>query len=157
MQKIKERGANAVPPKKHASAYIIFGKEKRAEILLRSPQAKVTQVVKEIAACWGRMNKEDRHKYNVLAKRGKFKFEFSCLDKERYDKELKGLVKFSKSLYKPKKCLSAYMIFVKEVSYIFSFTLQTRPKIVQANPDMGALIVMKYVGKAWKNLTKQER
>lgn len=103
------------------------------------------------------MNKEDRHKYNVLAKRGKFKFEFSCLDKERYDKELKGLVKFSKSLYKPKKCLSAYMIFVKEVSYIFSFTMQTRPKIVQANPDMGALIVMKYVGKAWKNLTKQER
>jgi hypothetical protein len=27
MQKLKERGGNAVPPKKSASAYIIFGKE----------------------------------------------------------------------------------------------------------------------------------
>jgi hypothetical protein len=29
MQKLKERGNNAVPPKKSASAYIIFGKEVR--------------------------------------------------------------------------------------------------------------------------------
>ena len=27
MQKLKDRGTNAVPPKKSASAYIIFGKE----------------------------------------------------------------------------------------------------------------------------------
>lgn len=27
MQKLKNRGSNAVPPKKSASAYIIFGKE----------------------------------------------------------------------------------------------------------------------------------
>lgn len=27
MQKLKDRGNNAVPPKKSASAYIIFGKE----------------------------------------------------------------------------------------------------------------------------------
>ena len=27
MQKLKERGSNAVPPKKSASAYILFGKE----------------------------------------------------------------------------------------------------------------------------------
>jgi hypothetical protein len=27
MQKLKDRGSNAVPPKKSASAYIIFGKE----------------------------------------------------------------------------------------------------------------------------------
>ena len=29
MTKIKDRGSSAVPPKKSASAYIIFGKEKR--------------------------------------------------------------------------------------------------------------------------------
>ena len=39
-----------------------------------------------------------------------------CVDKERYEKELKNLAKHSKTLHKPKKCLSAYMIFVKEVS-----------------------------------------
>lgn len=32
MQKLKERGSNAVPPKKSASAYIIFGKEVRCSI-----------------------------------------------------------------------------------------------------------------------------
>jgi hypothetical protein len=29
MQKLKDRGSSAVPPKKSASAYIIFGKEVR--------------------------------------------------------------------------------------------------------------------------------
>lgn len=39
MQKLKERGNNAVPPKKSASAYIIFGKEVRKffEENLQSP------------------------------------------------------------------------------------------------------------------------
>jgi hypothetical protein len=34
MQKLKERGTNAVPPKKSASAYIIFGKEVRFEQII---------------------------------------------------------------------------------------------------------------------------
>jgi hypothetical protein len=49
MQKIKDRGSSALPPKKSASAYIIYGKEKRAEILKRNPLAKVTEVVREMA------------------------------------------------------------------------------------------------------------
>jgi hypothetical protein len=60
MQRLKERGTNAVPPKKHASAYIMFQKEKRPEILKRNPMAKVTEVVKEIAYCWGKMLKTDK-------------------------------------------------------------------------------------------------
>ena len=119
MQKLKERGTNAVPPKKHASAYIMFQKEKRPEILKRNPMAKVTEVVKEIAYCWGRMQKTDKQKYRDAAKR----------DKERYERELKTLHSFSNQLKKPKKCLSAYMIFVQE----------TRPLIVKLNPNMGAL------------------
>jgi HMG-box domain len=71
MQKLKDRGTGAVPPKKSASAYIIFGKEKRSEILWRNPLSKVTEVVKEIAKCWGLMSKEDKHKYKEAAKRGK--------------------------------------------------------------------------------------
>jgi len=58
MQKIKDRGTGSKPPKKPASAYILFQKEKRAEILKRSPKAKVTEVVKEIAKCWRALNKE---------------------------------------------------------------------------------------------------
>lgn len=65
------------------------------------------------------MTKEDRQKYKEAAKR----------DKERYEKELRALESHSSMLKKPKKCLSAYMIFVKE----------TRPLIVDAHPEMGAL------------------
>ena len=46
--------------------------QKRPEILARNPQAKVTEVVKEIARCWGLMTKEDRSKYKEQAKRGNF-------------------------------------------------------------------------------------
>lgn len=70
MQKIKDRGSSAVPPKKSASAYIIYGKEKRAEILKRNPLTKVTAVVKEMAWCWGELSKEDKQKYKDAAKRG---------------------------------------------------------------------------------------
>ena len=72
MQKIKDRGNKAVPPKKSASAYIIFGKEKREEILKKDPLTKVTAVVKEIARCWGLMSKEEKLKYKEAAKRGKY-------------------------------------------------------------------------------------
>ena len=61
----------------------------------------------------------ERQKYKDFAKK----------DKERYEKELKQLESLSHGLKKPKKCLSAYMIFVQE----------TRPKICEAYPDMGAL------------------
>jgi hypothetical protein len=43
---------------------------------------------------------------------------------------------------KPKKCLSAYMIFVREM----------RPQIVRENQGMKVLYVMKEVGKRWKGL-----
>ena len=75
------------------------------------------------------MSKEDRMVYKMEAKR----------DKERYERELKTLENQSSTIKKPKKCLSAYMIFVKE----------TLPKIVTANPTMGALEVMQEVGRAW--------
>lgn len=73
--------------------------------------------MKEIAQCWGRMTKEDRLKYKEAAKRGII-IEFNIIfkDKERYEKELRSLESYSEKLKKPKKCLSAYMIFVKEVT-----------------------------------------
>jgi hypothetical protein len=61
------------------------------------------------------------------------------LEKERYDKQIKQLEGFSATLKKPKKCLSAYMIFVKE----------TRPSIVLKYPELGALDIMKRVGELW--------
>jgi hypothetical protein len=68
------------------------------------------------------------------------------VDKERYESEIKILVDCSDNLKKPKKCLSAYMIFVKE----------TRPTIVEAHPQLGALEIMKKVGEMWQSLLKAE-
>lgn len=73
-------------------------------------------------------------------------------DKQRYDEEVKLLTQNGQSLEelqkiqtkKPKKCLSAYMIFVKE----------RRSKISDSNPGMPVLQIMKEVGKEWKALTK---
>lgn len=67
--------------KKPASAYIIFGKEKRKVILSETPTARVTEVVKEIARCWSLLGKEQRAQYKEAAKR----------DKERYEIDLKLL------------------------------------------------------------------
>jgi hypothetical protein len=39
-----------------------------------------------------------------------------CIDKERYSKELKELARSNKTLNKPKKPLTPYMLFVREVS-----------------------------------------
>ena len=43
------------------------------------------------------------------------------------------------SIEKPKKCLSAYMIFVREM----------RQKVTEENPHMKVLDVMKEVGRRW--------
>ncbi|CDW77225.1 UNKNOWN [Stylonychia lemnae] len=93
MQKLKNRGNNAVPPKKSASAYILFGKDKRGEILKRNPKTKVTEVVKEIAQSWSVLPKQEKQKYKEASKR----------DRERYEKELRTLESFSTNLKKPKK------------------------------------------------------
>ena len=45
--------------------------QKRAEILKRSPRAKVTEVVKEIAKCWRALSKEERMPYKECARKGK--------------------------------------------------------------------------------------
>ena len=48
---------------------------------------------------------------------------------------------------RPKKCLSSYMIFVKD----------RRSKISKANPDMPVLQIMKEVGKEWQSLIPENR
>lgn len=82
------------------------------------------------------MNKEERQPYKDKARK----------DKERYEFQLKQLTGSSTTLKRPKKCLSAYMIFVKE----------TRPRIVVDNPTLGALVIMKKVGELWQTLLAKE-
>ena len=77
------------------------------------------------------------------------------LDKKRYEKEMssfkeKGGTKEMLQKIKaasPKKCLSAYMIFVRE----------TRHRIQSDNLDMPALQIMKEVGREWQELSDEGR
>jgi hypothetical protein len=103
------------PPKKSASAYIIFGKEFRSRITSQNPDLKISDTVRQIASAWNGLSAKDKQKYHSAARKGNISILFiSTLDRERYDKELQILSNFD--LRKPKKCLSAYMIFVREVS-----------------------------------------
>lgn len=56
------------------SAYTIYGKEMRKLILQRSPNTKVTDVIREIAYNWRRISFNEREKYLQLAKKGKAVF-----------------------------------------------------------------------------------
>jgi len=55
----------AVAPKRPSSAYIIYQREKRAEILARAPSMKITDQIKEIASCWSRTSRSERLKFIV--------------------------------------------------------------------------------------------
>jgi len=100
--------------------------------MLQTPGIKVTEVVKQIAKLWQCLSKEEKQRYKEAAKKGRSSFtsKFSYkifpskissflthfyLDKERYLRELKELTKSNKTVNKPKKPLTPYMIFVREV------------------------------------------
>lgn len=75
-------------------------------------------------------------------------------DKERYKNEMEDMQKLKdrykindSDLNKPKKCLSSYMIFVREV----------RSKVTQEFPDMNALDVMKEVGRRWQQISDTDK
>lgn len=94
------------------------------------------------------MMKELGKMWSSLAPKQKAIFEeFANRDKKRYDlemKEFKGRGGNASKLCeveqkRPKKCLSAYMIFVRE----------TRSTISKQNQDMHVLEIMKQVGKRW--------
>ena len=86
----------------------------------QNPGIKVTEVVKQIARMWQSLTKDDKLRYKELAKQGTIFLSnnhFFFLDKERYLNELKDLTRCNKALDRPKKPLTPYMLFVREVSF----------------------------------------
>lgn len=101
--------------------------------------------MKQLGKIWSNLSKEERKSYEDVAKK----------DKDRYEIEMKNLTVNGRTVEilhevehkRPKKCLSAYMIFVRDV----------RSKISKANPDMPVLQIMKEVGHRWQGLSDSER
>ena len=103
--------------------------------------------MKEIGRQWGLMSEHTKAQYKMIANK----------DKERYNKQIEMInqlkTRISKeqlnrqTLTRPKKCLSAYMIFVREM----------RQRVTDENPDMKVLDVMKEVGHRWQNINPTEK
>ena len=92
-----------------------------------SPLAKTAEVVRKIASIWNEMSEKQKSPYRGLARKGIAAIILIMIEKERYDNEMKKLKEISGDLIVPKKSLSAYMIFVKEVSFrIFTFPRHAR-------------------------------
>jgi hypothetical protein len=120
-------------------------------------------MMKELGAEWSSMSQQKKVQFFSKAEEGAYSFVFlvtsiiqlwlyltSLLDKKRYELEVQdfaekcGNPKLLKEIEqnRPKKALSAYMIFVRK----------TRSEICKKYPDMHALQIMKEVGKTWQNL-----
>ena len=100
--------------------------------------------MKEIGRQWGALPKDVKDTYKEIADQ----------DKERYNRQLEQIRKLkeentegNETVEKPKKCLSAYMIFVRE----------TRQKVTRENPHMKVLDVMKEVGRRWQSISPEEK
>ena len=66
-------------------------------------------------------------------------------------------MKSNHAIDRPKKPLTPYMLFVRDVRFALnSLFLQTRPKVVKDHPNIPALDIMKEVGKTWQNISKEE-
>ena len=131
-------------PKKSLTAYTLFVKIKRKELQERNPTATTPELMKEIGRLWKSINEKDKTWYQNMASK----------DKERYKKEMDQMQKLKErhkmndcELRRPKKCLSSYMIFVREV----------RTKVTDDFPDMNALDVMKEVGRRWQSISMVDK
>eukprot|EP00744_Colponema_vietnamica_P000996 GILI01001710.1.p1 GENE.GILI01001710.1~~GILI01001710.1.p1 ORF type:complete len:268 (+),score=92.14 GILI01001710.1:138-941(+) len=146
-KKTRRRRARRAPgaPKRPLSAYMIFGKEMRPRIIEEHPDFSVTDVMKEIGRRWAELNQEEKCPFEEKASE----------DKQRYEAELSSYTgplkvppkqKF-KDPDRPKRGLSAYMVFAKEI----------RPFVVAENPDLTTPDIMKQIGLRWANLTEEEK
>jgi hypothetical protein len=131
-------------PKKSLTAYTLFVKIKRQELQEKNPSATTPELMKEIGRLWKSISEKEKSWYQKMAAK----------DKERYKKEMDRMQKLKEKhkmsdceLKRPKKCLSSYMIFVREV----------RAKVTEEYPDMNALDVMKEVGRRWQSISAEDK
>jgi len=66
-------------PKRNKSAFMFFCQDKRADIVKKHPDFKVTEVAKKLGAAWGKLSASDKKPYEKDA----------AADKVRYEKEKK--------------------------------------------------------------------
>jgi len=110
----------------------------------------MASLMKKMGEKWSKLPKREKEMFNEAARHDKERYEHEMEEFKVYGDQDKNIQDYDAQ--RPKKCLSSYMIFVRE----------TRPKVaaeLKANnkEDDASLNVMKIVGKRWKQLTKKEK
>lgn len=135
-------------PKKNCSSYIFFCKDMRESVKSENPGLKGTEITKEIANLWKKLEEDDKGPFIEKAE----------ADKQRYLDEMKsytpsegfsneeseGKTKTAKTKKArkpgPKKASSSYLFFCKE----------HRSKVKALYPDMDSKDITRELGRVWK-------
>lgn len=80
VEKTKKKKKDPNAPKKNLTAYFMFQKEVRPQIVADNPNLKVSEVAKEIGEQWKNLDQDQKSKYEKLAEQ----------DKERYQREMEA-------------------------------------------------------------------
>jgi hypothetical protein len=135
-------------PKKNCSSYIFFCKDMRESVKSENPGLKGTEITKEIANLWKKLEEDGKGPFIEKAE----------ADKQRYLDEMKsytpsegfsneeseGKTKTAKTKKArkpgPKKASSSYLFFCKE----------HRSKVKALYPDMDSKDITRELGRVWK-------
>lgn len=139
-----------VRPTRNRTAYMMFVKDVRASVQTENPEMSFVDVTREVANKWGALSKKEKKPYEARA----------AADKERYDREVAAFreeypdepltikkKKRTPKLKGPKKARSAYVFY----------TIEARPGVSAANPDMDFGEVTKQVAADWNKLSDKAK
>jgi hypothetical protein len=133
-------------PKRGKSPYILFSMDKREAIKATlPPNAKVTEIMRAIAAAWAKMTEEDKVPWKAAAEK----------DKQRYEEEMAA---YDGPLRVPNKRAKKHPDAPKRASSAFLFYSQVmRPRIKADNQEMKNTDISKQLGEAWSKATDEQK
>ncbi|EKX44022.1 hypothetical protein GUITHDRAFT_153133 [Guillardia theta CCMP2712] len=127
-----KKAETADKPKRPLSAYFLYAGDKRATVKAKFPTIGNTEIVKKLGEMWRELPANEKKVYEDKAAAAKAEYN------AKY-----GTVKETK----PKKPLSAYMLFSNHV----------RPDVKKANPTVSFGEVAKLIGAQWRGLPESEK
>jgi hypothetical protein len=135
-------------PKKNCSSYIFFCKDMRESVKSENPGLKGTEITKEIANMWKKLEEDDKGPFIEKAEADKQRYldeMKSYIPSEGFsNEESEGKTKTAKTKKArkpgPKKASSSYLFFCKE----------HRSKVKALYPDMDSKDITRELGRVWK-------
>lgn len=140
-------------PRKPLTAYFLFARDNRAEILREYPTAKVTEIARLNAQAWANLSDDDKEIYEEEAEQVKEDYDRSISKQTVHSTKpvspgKSGRIgKSKRDPDAPKKPLTAYFVFAQK----------NRASILRKHPNAGVTEVARLNAQAWANLSKDEK